>query len=105
MNTNDVVVQEVPEKKRSLKKVVLMFCAVFGAMFSTMFSASAATPDMIPLTAAGDDLSNLGTVFTQITSWVTSIVSTITASPVLLIGLGIFVVGAIIGLAYRLIRG
>lgn len=106
MNT-EVVVQEVPEKKRSFKKVILMFCAVISSIFGSVFSASAAAPDMVlmPLQATGDDLSNLGTVFTQITSWVTSIVSTITASPVLLIGLGIFVVGAIIGLAYRLIRG
>ena len=50
-------------------------------------------------------MENLGTVFTQITSWVASIVSTITASPILLTGLGIFVVGAVIGLAYRLIHG
>ena len=50
-------------------------------------------------------LSNLRTVFTQITNWVQNIVSTITASPILMVGLGIFVVGAIIGLAYRLIRG
>ena len=50
-------------------------------------------------------LSNLGTVFTQITNWVQNIVSTITASPILMVGLGIFVVVAIIGLAYRLIRG
>lgn len=106
MNT-DVVVQEVPEKKRSLKKVFLMFGAVITSIFGSMFSASAATPDLImPLTVTeGADLSNLGVVFTQITSWVTSIVSTITASPILLVGLGIFVVGAIIGLAYRLIRG
>ena len=54
---------------------------------------------------AATDLTNLGTVFTQITTWLSSIVSTITASPILLIGLGIFVVGAVIGLAYRLIRG
>ena len=52
-----------------------------------------------------NDLSNLGTVFTQVTTWLSSIVSTITGSPILLLGLGIFVVGAVIGLAYRLIRG
>ena len=50
-------------------------------------------------------MENLATVFTQITTWVASIVETITASPVLMIGLGIFVVGAVIGLGYRLIRG
>lgn len=52
-----------------------------------------------------NDLSNLGTVFTQVASWLGDIVSTITGSPILLLGLGIFVVGAVIGLAYRLIRG
>lgn len=52
-----------------------------------------------------NDLTNLGSVFTTVSGWVTNIVSTITSSPVLLIGLGIFVVGAVIGLAYRLIRG
>lgn len=61
-------------------------------------------PYMIPLQAT-TDLENLGVVFTQLTSWLTSIVATITASPILLTGLGIFVVGGIIGLAYRLIRG
>lgn len=50
-------------------------------------------------------MENLGTVFTTITGWVASIVSTITSSPILLTGLGIFVVGAVIGLAYRLIHG
>lgn len=54
---------------------------------------------------ADASLTNLGTVFTQITQWVQNIVTTITASPILMVGLGIFVVGAIIGLAYRLIRG
>ena len=62
-------------------------------------------PYMIPMQAAGTDLENLGVIFTQITSWVTTIVSTITSSPILLTGLGIFVVGAVIGLGYRLIRG
>ena len=61
-------------------------------------------PVMIPLEASAD-LANLGVVFTQLTTWLTSIVSTITASPILLTGLGIFVVGGVIGLAYRLIRG
>lgn len=62
--------------------------------------------EIILLQAASDtDLANLGVVFTQIASWVTTIVSTITSSPVLLVGLGIFVVGAVIGLAYRLIHG
>lgn len=59
----------------------------------------------IPLNATAGDLSNLGTVFTQVTTWLGNIVGTITGSPILLVGLGIFVTGAVIGLAYRLIRG
>lgn len=54
---------------------------------------------------ADQGMSNLGTLFTQITTWISSIVTTITSSPVLMLTLGIFVVGAVIGLAYRLIRG
>ncbi|MCH5197920.1 MAG: hypothetical protein J1E34_03340 [Oscillospiraceae bacterium] len=60
---------------------------------------------IVPLEASAGDLSNLGTVFTQVTTWIGSVVSTITGSPILLVGLGIFVTGAVIGLAYRLIRG
>lgn len=59
---------------------------------------------LIPLEADAG-MTNLGTLFTSITGWMTSIVTTITSSPVLMIGLGIFVTGAVIGLAYRLIRG
>ena len=50
-------------------------------------------------------LENLGTVFTQIMSWVTSGLNTITGNPILLVSLGIFVCGAVIGLVYRMIRG
>lgn len=50
-------------------------------------------------------LTNLGTVFTQIMAWVTSGLSTITGNPILLVSLGIFVCGAVIGLVYRMIRG
>lgn len=66
-------------------------------MFDIIVLAGEVTPD--------SSLANLGTVFTQVTTWVKDIVTTITASPVLMVGLGIFVTGAIIGLAYRLIRG
>lgn len=66
-------------------------------MFDIIVLAGDVTPD--------SSLANLGTVFTQVTTWVKDIVTTITASPVLMVGLGIFVTGAIIGLAYRLIRG
>lgn len=45
----------------------------------------------------------LGTIFTQIMTWVGSLVTTISSQPLLLLPVGIFVVGAVIGLAGRLI--
>ena len=48
-------------------------------------------------------LETLGSIFTQIMTWVTSLVSTIASQPLLLLPVGIFVVGAVIGLASRLI--
>lgn len=48
-------------------------------------------------------LEALGTIFTQIMTWVGSLVTTISAQPLLLLPVGIFVVGAVIGLSGRLI--
>ena len=50
-------------------------------------------------------MTSLGTIFTQLMSWVSSLLQTITAqgNEILLIPVGIFVVGAVIGLASRLI--
>lgn len=48
-------------------------------------------------------LTTLGEIFTQIMSWVASLVTTIASQPLLLLPVGIFVVGAVIGLASRLI--
>ena len=50
-------------------------------------------------------MASLGTLFTQFTGWMGSIVSTMTASgnEIMLIPVGIMVVGAAIGLAGRLI--
>lgn len=52
---------------------------------------------------ADASLTTLGTIFTQIMTWVGNLVSTIASSPLLLLPVGIFVAGAIIGLASRLI--
>lgn len=56
---------------------------------------------------AAGGLTSLGTLFSQFTSWMTDMVSTITASgnEILLLAVGIFAVGAVIGLARRLIGG
>lgn len=48
-------------------------------------------------------LTALGTIFTQIMTWVGDLVGTISEEPLLLLPVGIFVVGAVIGLAGRLI--
>lgn len=48
-------------------------------------------------------LEALGTIFTQIMTWVGNLVTTIADQPLLLLPVGIFVVGAVIGLAGRLI--
>ena len=50
-------------------------------------------------------MQNLGATVSQIWTWITNGLSTITGNPILLIGLGIFVAGAVIGLVYRLIHG
>ena len=50
-------------------------------------------------------LSTLGDVFTQIITWLISLVSMISTEPLLLVGLAIVVAGAIFGLAFRVIRG
>lgn len=63
-------------------------------MFTALAEGGAATP-----------IQNLGAVVSQIWTWISNGLTTITSSPILLIGLGIFVAGAIIGLVYRLIRG
>ena len=60
---------------------------------------------MVILAANDAGITNLSTLFQTLTGWMQTIVSTITSSPILMLGLGIFVVGAVIGLAYRLIRG
>ena len=54
---------------------------------------------------ATNSLTSLGTIFTQLMSWVSSLLTTITATgnEILLIPVGIFVVGAVIGLCSRLI--
>ena len=55
----------------------------------------------------GNALTSLGTIFTTFTGWMTDMVETITASgnEILLLAVGIFAVGAVIGLARRLIGG
>lgn len=51
----------------------------------------------------GTGLESLQTIFTQLMTWLGDLVATIVSKPILLIPVGIFVVGAVIGLASRLI--
>lgn len=50
-------------------------------------------------------MQNLGATVSEIWTWITGGLATITGNPILLIGLGLFVAGGVIGLVYRLIRG
>ncbi len=62
----------------------------------------------MPTVLAGEvttNLDGLATVFSQLMTWIGSLVTTIASNPLLLVSLGIFVAGAVIGLAVRLIRG
>ncbi len=54
---------------------------------------------------AANGLASIGELFTQFTTWMGNIVTTMTAdgNELMLIPVGIFVVGAVIGLASRLI--
>ena len=54
-------------------------------------------------TPTGTGLESLQTIFTQLMTWLGDLVTTIANKPILLIPVGIFVVGAVIGLASRLI--
>ena len=59
-------------------------------------------------TVAGEVVANLDgltAVFSQLMTWIGSLVTTIATNPLLLVSLGVFVCGAVIGLAVRLIRG
>lgn len=61
---------------------------------------------IVPMLAeVSGDLTAVGTVFSQLMSWIGSLVTTIASTPLLLIPVGIFTAGAVIGLGYRLIRG
>lgn len=48
-------------------------------------------------------MTTLGSIFTQFMTWMSSIVETIASNEILMLGLGIWAVGAAIGLAKRII--
>lgn len=85
----------------------LMIVGAVLCGISVPMMASAASTVPIPLTAdVNAGLTTLGTTFSQILDWLIEIMQdVIFSNPVLLIGLGIFVAGAIIALIYRMIRG
>lgn len=59
--------------------------------------------DVVLLGDAATGLESLATIFTQLMTWVSSLVTTIANQPLLLLPVGIFAAGAVIGLASRLI--
>lgn len=54
---------------------------------------------------ASTSLTTLGTVFNQIVQWVISFLGMISEEPLLLVGLAVVVVGLIMGIAFKAIRG
>lgn len=48
-------------------------------------------------------METLGSIFTQFMTWMGTIVTTISSNELLMLGIGIWVVGAAIGLARRII--
>lgn len=60
---------------------------------------------LLNATTPSTSLTTLGTVFTQIVTWVIEFVGMISQEPLLLIGLAIAVVSTIIGIAFRAVRG
>ena len=50
---------------------------------------------LLAANATPNGLENLGILFTQFTDWMKDLVGTITSSPILMLTLGIFVVGAV----------
>lgn len=60
----------------------------------------------LPVAYEGEGtLTTLGTVVTQVISWFTSTLNTISTTPILLVGMGFYVVGGGIGLARRALKG
>lgn len=54
---------------------------------------------------AATSLTTLTEVFNQFLSWITSMLGTISGEPLLLLGVAVFVAGAIIYLAYKALHG
>lgn len=51
------------------------------------------------------ELSGITAVFSSIMGWFGSFLTTVTSHPVLMIGIAVFLVGAVIGLVYRAVHG
>lgn len=49
-------------------------------------------------------LASLATIVTKVLGWVSSVASTIVSTPILLLGVGFFVLGGAIGIFGRLLR-
>lgn len=60
---------------------------------------------LLNATTPSTSLTTLGTVFSQIVTWVIEFVGMISSEPLLLVGLAIAVVSTIIGIAFRAVRG
>lgn len=55
-------------------------------------------------TAMAEFLTSIGSVVTQMVTWVGNVASTIVSTPILLFSTGVFAVGAAVGLFRRFLR-
>ena len=62
-------------------------------------------PIVLAASTADQGLTSLGQIFTQFMTWLGELYTVIVAHPIMMLTLGIFAVGAAIGLIFRLIRG
>lgn len=60
---------------------------------------------LLAASTAVTSLTTLGEVFTKIVQWVIEFLGLIASEPLLLIGLALIVVGAIIGIAFKAVKG
>lgn len=85
------------------KAAVVAAPAFHGALEGITQASAGYSPYLLMAGEIDAGLSTLGTVYSQLMTWMATIVTTISSTPLLLLPVGIFVAGAMIGLAKRFI--
>ncbi len=69
-----------------------------------MFNLVNVLHEVTPAQSMADILTTLGSVFTQMITWMTSLITFVVSQPYLLIGLGLMITGAAIKMLHKVIR-